>query len=106
MSNIDGNNNRLRALPSVDALLKTETAQGLIDEVGLARLTTLARLATDDLRECLLKQTTAAPDNGNANRSELLKAAEERLLKLHQMQIAAGRFAFPASAPPPRHGSR
>ncbi len=90
MSNSDGNNNRLRALPSVDALLKTETAQGLVEEVGIARLTTLARLATDELRECLLTQTTTASDKGNANRSELLKAAEERLFKLHQRQIAAG----------------
>jgi L-seryl-tRNA(Ser) seleniumtransferase len=47
-------------------------------------------LATDDLRERLLRQIADTPENGNVNRAELLKAAEESLLTLHQKQIAAG----------------
>jgi L-seryl-tRNA(Ser) seleniumtransferase len=86
----DDKNNRLRALPSVDALLRTETAQRLIDEVGIAKLTSLARLATDSLRNSVLSETTASTafQNGNdAQRSLLLKAAEERLLQLHETEV-------------------
>jgi L-seryl-tRNA(Ser) seleniumtransferase len=90
MSKTESTNDRLRALPSVDALLRTETARQLVDELGSAKLASLARLATDDLRESLLRQITDASEDGNVNRSELLKAAEDRLLTLHRTQIAAG----------------
>ena len=93
MDKIDSHNQRLRALPSVDALLKTETAQRLIDEVGIAKLTSLARLATDALRNSLIGETTtsAAAENGHdAHRALLLKAAEEGLLRLHEIEVASG----------------
>ena len=92
MSKADTNNHRLRALPSVDALLRTETAQRLIDEVGIAKLTTLARLATDALRNSVLSESSPSriSENGNdAYRSLLLKAAEERLLQLHETEMAS-----------------
>jgi len=93
MSKADSHNNRLRALPSVDALLKTQTAKRLIDEVGPAKLTSLARLATEALRNSLLNDTISgavAEDGNDAQRSLLLKAAEERLLQLHEIEMAGG----------------
>lgn len=93
MSKTDSHNNRLRAIPSVDTLLKTETAQRLIDQVGIAKLTSLARHATESVRNSLLTETTVSglSDNGNdEHRTVLLKAAEERLLQLHEMEIASG----------------
>src|SRR2546421_11672142 len=41
---------RLRALPSVDALLRTPEAQGLRAALGTEHLTALARAVTDELR--------------------------------------------------------
>jgi len=93
MSKTDSHNNRLRALPSVDALLKTETAQRLIDQVGIAKLTSLARLTTDALRNSLISEAAGndAPNNEiDAHRSLLLKAAEERLLQLYEIEVANG----------------
>ena len=45
---------RLRSLPSIDALLRTEEARALREAVGARRLAELARQATDGLREDLL----------------------------------------------------
>ena len=85
-------NSILRALPSVDALLKTDTARGLANELGPTRVTSLARLATEDLRQRLLNSSqTSAGGNGNdAVRSELLKQAEQRLIELHLTDKASG----------------
>ena len=41
----------LRALPSVDSLLRTETAQSLKQQMGAGRLSSLARQITDELRQ-------------------------------------------------------
>jgi len=93
MSKTDSHNQLLRALPSVDAVLKTETAQRLVDEVGIMKLTSLARVATDALRNSLLNKTTTGAVSESANdahRSLLLKAAEERLLQLHEIEAASG----------------
>ena len=38
---------RLRALPSIDALLRTPAAAARRDSLGAARLTALARVVTD-----------------------------------------------------------
>ena len=43
-------NNPLRALPSVDALLRTPEAVGLRGPLGAVRLTSLARAVTEELR--------------------------------------------------------
>jgi L-seryl-tRNA(Ser) seleniumtransferase len=93
MSKTDSHNQLLRALPSVDAVLKTETAQRLVDEVGIMKLTSLARVATDAVRNSLLNKTTTGAVSESANdahRSLLLKAAEERLLQLHEIEAASG----------------
>jgi L-seryl-tRNA(Ser) seleniumtransferase len=85
-------NSLLRELPSVDALLKTDTARGLANELGPTRVTSLARLATEDIRQSLLNSRQSLPDgNGDdAIRSELLKQAEQRLIELHRIDEASG----------------
>jgi L-seryl-tRNA(Ser) seleniumtransferase len=85
MDNSDNHNRVLRAVPSVDALLKTETARRLAGEIGSTALTSLARTANETLRRELLKA-----DNGDRSRAELLSQAEGLLLELHQVQIASG----------------
>ena len=54
MKKIAANNEFLRALPSVDALLKTDAARNLLGELGSAKLTSLARRVTADLRQELI----------------------------------------------------
>ena len=85
-------NSLLRELPSVDALLKTDTARGLANELGPMRVTSLARLATEDIRQSLLNSSRILPGgNGDdATRSELLKQAEQRLIELHRIDEASG----------------
>jgi L-seryl-tRNA(Ser) seleniumtransferase len=79
----------LRALPSVDVLLKTDTARGLLDEVGSAKLTSLARSVTADLRRELITGSARwISDNGL--KSRLLGEAEERLRALHLLQKSSG----------------
>ncbi len=71
---------RLRALPSVDALLRTEAATALREAVGPRELTRLARAVTDELRESLLAETSAAGDGHEApSREDLLAEAARRL---------------------------
>ena len=47
-------NENLRALPSIDALLKTGTGAELGAVMGLEQLTNLARKVTDELRQEIL----------------------------------------------------
>ncbi|HKR02304.1 MAG TPA: L-seryl-tRNA(Sec) selenium transferase [Pyrinomonadaceae bacterium] len=79
----------LRALPSVDALLRTETAGALKDRVGVRHLTRLARAVTEELRSNLLSNPPkeGAP-NGNYSRESLLAEASRRL------ELACGREVF------------
>ncbi|HEX8127768.1 MAG TPA: L-seryl-tRNA(Sec) selenium transferase [Pyrinomonadaceae bacterium] len=73
----------LRALPSIDALLRTPQARTLAERTGLPRLTALARSVTDELREDLRARTDAAGTPGAANgrlsREALLAEAVGRL---------------------------
>jgi L-seryl-tRNA(Ser) seleniumtransferase len=85
MDSSDNYNRVLRAVPSVDALLKTETGRRLAEEIGSSALTSLARTTNETLRHELLKA-----DNGDRSRAELLRQAEGLLLELHQAQIASG----------------
>ena len=88
MDTSNRNQSFLRALPSVDTLLKTDTALRLSDEIGAAAVTLLARAANEALRQKLLR--TSSSDNGNETRAELLRRAEDLLQELHQAQIANG----------------
>jgi L-seryl-tRNA(Ser) seleniumtransferase len=70
----------LRALPSVDALLRTETAQALRDAFGVEHLTAVARAITEELRADIQSQATyEGGDNGALTKSELLSEAARRL---------------------------
>ncbi len=70
----------LRALPSVDALLRTETAQALRDAVGVEHLTAVARAVTEELRADIQSRATSEDgDNGAPTKSELLSEATRRL---------------------------
>jgi L-seryl-tRNA(Ser) seleniumtransferase len=64
----------LRLLPSVDALLRSETASRILPEIGAKHLTALARNVTDSLRRRL-------QENGDKDlsREALLEAAEQNL---------------------------
>ncbi|HEX8475482.1 MAG TPA: L-seryl-tRNA(Sec) selenium transferase [Pyrinomonadaceae bacterium] len=68
----------LRALPSVDALLRTDEARALRERTGAERLTMLARIVTDELR-AELQSRTENGDAGELTREALLADAAARL---------------------------
>ena len=83
----------LRALPSVDALLKTETARNLQDAVGASHLTALARIVTEELRagiQALQTSTEEAQTNGDYTREALLAEAARRLESACRREAATG----------------
>lgn len=65
----------LKLLPSVDALLRSQTAQKILAETGAKYLTILARSATDLLR----KEIRNATDTQSFSREILLEKAEKIL---------------------------
>jgi L-seryl-tRNA(Ser) seleniumtransferase len=75
----------LRALPSVDALLRTETAHSIRPQVGAIRLSALVRRITDEMRREILAsashEDTQLAENGSP--SGLLREAEKRLAATH-----------------------
>jgi L-seryl-tRNA(Ser) seleniumtransferase len=75
----------LRQLPSIDALLQTETAKSLRVEIGAAQLTALARRVTDKLRQEILAGVGSKIDD---SRSALLIEAERRLVTTHESELA------------------
>ena len=79
------NKRLLRFLPSIDALLKTETGQSLKSTLGAEQATGLARRVADELRTQILNGGIPTP-NGDG----LLETAEAMLASSHQQQIATG----------------
>jgi len=79
---------KLRLLPSVDALLKTETARKIISEAGVNYTTRLARTVTDALRIGMLKNISDEKF-ANLTRAELLEKAEEHLRHFGKLHRAA-----------------
>lgn len=72
----------LRALPSVDSLLRTATARSLRGVLGATRLSSFARQITNELRsEILAAEDGAGP---HLERTGLLAEAEKRLAAMHQ----------------------
>ncbi|MFN2452678.1 MAG: L-seryl-tRNA(Sec) selenium transferase [Pyrinomonadaceae bacterium] len=71
----------LRALPSVNAVLRTETACALRDQLGAARLTNLARIVTAELRAQLPVIDSLKKDDANHYSREALLAEAARRLK-------------------------
>ena len=71
----------LRGLPSVDALLRTETARALRTMLGAERLTALARGVTEELRASIQSETATweSATRGAPPRETLLAEAARRL---------------------------
>jgi L-seryl-tRNA(Ser) seleniumtransferase len=88
----------LRALPSVDALLRTPEALALRDRVGADHLTALARSVTEGLRAELRSRAEARRDEstndeaaaGEAARAALLAEAARRLASAARLEEARG----------------
>ncbi len=78
----------LSSLPSVDSLLRTETAQSIRPQIGSSHLTALARQITDELRRELLASDAGSPSAENGSRASLLRKAEERLAAAHLGETA------------------
>ncbi|MDQ3668270.1 MAG: L-seryl-tRNA(Sec) selenium transferase [Acidobacteriota bacterium] len=76
----------LRLLPSVDQLLRTETAVKLRKLVGLSRLTVLARTVTDELRANIL----AGEKSNGDTREALLLRAKQRLQEVGAQESMRG----------------
>ncbi|MDX6306800.1 MAG: L-seryl-tRNA(Ser) seleniumtransferase [Blastocatellia bacterium] len=81
------NKNSLRALPSVDALLRTETAQSIRPQLGATRLSALVRRVTDEMRREILA-TASVEETENGSQSSLLSEAEKRLAATHLHESA------------------
>src|SRR6266478_9204785 len=82
----------LRALPSVDTLLRTETARSIRPQVGASRLSSLARQITDEMRREMLAAGSGegAEPADNGSRAILLREAENRLAATHLRDTASG----------------
>lgn len=88
-----GRQQALRALPSVDALLRTETARKLRDTVGAAHLAALARIVTEELRariQAIQSSTEEGQTNGDYTRDALLAEAARRLESACRRETATG----------------
>jgi L-seryl-tRNA(Ser) seleniumtransferase len=84
MSESQKHDSPLRALPSVDALLRTPEAQALRGRQGAARLTELARAVTEELRAELISSARGetagdAPIEKHYEREQLATNGDERL---------------------------
>src|SRR5215210_5147885 len=91
MTDNPGNKNLLRALPSVDALLRTPEARLLRERVGAQRLADLAREVTKELRAQLQGQAQASRStNGNQARQALISEAVRRLERACQLDASSG----------------
>ncbi len=74
MTDNQADKNFLRALPSVDALLREREARLLLERVGAERLAGLAREVISEMRTNLLRQQTEA-SNGDHTREALMAEA-------------------------------
>lgn len=79
------NQDLLRSLPSIDALLRTEAGVSLRRAAGAEQATRLARAVTEDLRTQILAGGIA-PTNGDG----LLKSAEAMLSSRQAQQVTTG----------------
>lgn len=73
----------LRLLPSIDALLRSETAAKLLRQIGAKQLTLLARAAADSVRQEIQGKVA---NTKNYSRESLLKEAEKRLKNAWQSE--------------------
>jgi L-seryl-tRNA(Ser) seleniumtransferase len=81
----------LRALPSIDLLLKSDSARRLKGDIGAEKLAALARQVTAEIRdEVKSKSFRSASASDNGLREWLMKEAERRLVDLHASHKATG----------------
>ena len=81
----------LRALPSVDALLRTDAARALRERIGAEHLTTVARAVTEQLRADVQAQSESDNhSNGAVTKDALLAEAARRLESVLQHEMSAG----------------
>ena len=86
-------NDLLRALPSIDSLLKTATAKSLKTSVGADHLTVLARRVTDEMRRQIVSgKKQVESNNGDVSNRALafMVQAEALLLAEHNTEIDRG----------------
>ncbi|HXG82871.1 MAG TPA: L-seryl-tRNA(Sec) selenium transferase [Pyrinomonadaceae bacterium] len=77
----------LRFLPSIDALLRSNAAAGIVNETGAKHLTVLARLVIDEMRREMQESCAYAEKNEkDFSRENLLAEAEKNLEKLWQSE--------------------
>ncbi|MBA3515622.1 MAG: L-seryl-tRNA(Sec) selenium transferase [Pyrinomonadaceae bacterium] len=86
MPRLATNTSALRLLPSVDQLLRTETAISLRNLVGLPRLTVIARTVTGEMRARIL----ACEMSDVVTRETLLLQAEGRLREVGAQESKTG----------------
>jgi len=87
--NRDETPSALRALPSVDSLLRTDVALSLVDLVGRQQLTSLARAVTEEMR-ATLQEARATSENGDRSREALLAEAAIRLERACLQEASVG----------------
>jgi L-seryl-tRNA(Ser) seleniumtransferase len=66
---------KLRLVPSVDQLLRTDSAKALRESIGIRRLTAIARLAAAEIRSLVLAEQTEASVTSNHTAAVLLAEA-------------------------------
>ncbi len=76
----------LRALPSVDEVLRTETAGELESKLGSKRLASLAR----EVMAVMRRELQTNGDNNEISRALLLKEAERRLFSTYRDESMRG----------------
>lgn len=77
----------LRALPSIDALLRSATGKSLRKTIGAEQLTLLARQVSEELRAEIL---SGALRTGGDVSTTLVDEAQKRLTRYHEQQNARG----------------
>ena len=66
---------KLRLVPSVDQLLRTDAAMALRESIGIRRLTAIARLATAEIRSMVLAEQNAGSVTAKHTATALLAEA-------------------------------
>ena len=85
---MSNSNSNLRHVPSVDQILRTDEARRLRDEIGIKRLTAIARSVTSELRSSI-RGGREVITNGNATET-LLAEAVTRLRETAQIESQTG----------------
>src|SRR5688572_2885623 len=77
----------LRMLPSTDELMTTPLAQNLLSEVGRKRLTSIARMAIESIREELVNEISESAGREKVHsRESLITAASTRIEELWKLR--------------------